>query len=399
MVQGMSEDRLSRIANHLDSYVEQGRIPCAVCLVNRRGRETFFHSVGNCDAENNREVQRDTVFRIYSMTKPITSVALMMLYERGKFQLDDPVSKYVPSWKNLQVYESGEGDKIQTRPAKSPMTIKHLLTHTAGLTYGFMNNHPVDSLYRQRGVEGGASSYTLEDMMEHLSGMPLLYDPGTLWRYSVATDVCGYLVQLFGDRDLDEFIDEEICTPLGLEETGFCVQEGSADRLAACYQHTPDGYVLQDARENSRYLQRPSYLSGGGGMVSTIDEYQRFAQMLLNHGEFRGVRILGRKTVEYMASNHLPGNSDLAGMGQPVFSETSFEGIGFGLGFSVVIDPPAASVLDSKGEFAWGGAASTYFWIDPVERLTTVFMTQLLPSSAWPIRRELKTLVYQSLVD
>lgn len=399
MVQGMSEDRLQRISNHLDAYVEQDRIPCAVCLVNRRGRETFFHAVGNCDVENSRNVQRDTIFRIYSMTKPITSVALMMLYERGKFQLDDPVAKYVPSWKDLRVYESGEGDKIQTRPSKSPMTIKHLLTHTAGLTYGFMNNHPIDSLYRRRGVEGGGSSYTLEDMMEHLSGIPLLYDPGTLWRYSVATDVCGYLVQLFGDRDLDEFIEEEICSPLGLDETGFRVREESADRLAACYQHTPDGYVLQDASENSRYLRRPAYLSGGGGMVSTIDEYQRFAQMLLNNGEFRGVRILGRKTVEYMASNHLPNNSDLAGMGQPVFSETSFEGIGFGLGFSVVIDPPAASVLDSKGEFAWGGAASTYFWIDPVENLTAVFMTQLLPSSTWPIRRELKTLVYQALVD
>lgn len=399
MVQGMSEDRLTRIANHLDRYVEQGRIPCAVCLVNRRGRETFFHSVGNSDVENDRKVQRDTIFRIYSMTKPITSVALMMLYERGKFQLDDPVAKYVPSWKDLRVYESGEGDKIQTRPSKSPMTIKHLLTHTAGLTYGFMNNHPIDSLYRRRGVEGGGSSYTLDDMMEHLAGIPLLYDPGTLWRYSVATDVCGYLVQLFSERDLDEFVQEEICSPLGLEETGFHVREESADRLAACYQHTPDGYVLQDASENSRYLRRPTYLSGGGGMVSTIDEYQRFAQMLLNYGELRGVRILGRKTVEYMASNHLPDNSDLAGMGQPVFSETSFEGIGFGLGFSVVIDPPAASVLDSKGEFAWGGAASTYFWIDPVENLTVVFMTQLLPSSAYPIRRELKTLVYQSLVD
>ena len=261
-----------------------------------------------------------------------------------------------------------------------------------------MNNHPIDSLYRRRGVEGGGVS-TLEDMMSHLSGIPLLYDPGTLWRYSVATDVCGYLVQLFGDRDLDEFIEEEICSPLGLEETRFHVREESADRLAACYQHSPEGYVLQDASENSRYLQRPSYLSGGGGMVSTIDEYQRFAQMLLNKGEFHGVRLLGRKTVEYMASNHLPGNSDLAGMGQAVFSETSFEGIGFGLGFSVVIDPPAASVLDSVGEFAWGGAASTYFWIDPVEQLTAVFMTQLLPSSTWPIRRELKTLVYQSLVD
>lgn len=398
MVQGMSENRLKRIADHMDAYVEDGRLPCAVCLVNRRGRETFFHSVGKSDVENDRNVQRDTVFRIYSMSKPVTSVALMMLYERGKFQLDDPVSKFVPSWKNLRVYESGEGDNVKTRPAKTPMTIKHLLTHTAGLTYGFMSNHPIDVLYRQRGVQGGGS-HTLEGMIERLSEVPLLYDPGSLWRYSFATDVCGYLVQLFSDCDLDEFVKEEICSPLGLEDTDFHVRGESADRLAACYQHASDGFELQDATEGSRYLQRPTFLSGGGGMVSTIDEYQRFAQMLLNKGEFQGVRLLGRKTVEYMASNHLPGNVDLAGMGQPVFSETSFEGIGFGLGFSVVIDPAAASVLDSVGEFAWGGAASTYFWIDPVEHLTVVFMTQLLPSSTWPIRRELKTLVYQSLVD
>ncbi|MCY3885493.1 MAG: serine hydrolase [Gammaproteobacteria bacterium] len=394
----MSEDRLKRVADHMDAYVEDGKLPCAVCLVNRRGRETFFYSVGKSDVENDRDVQRDTVFRIYSMSKPVTSVALMMLYELGKFQLDDPVSKYVPSWKNLRVYESGEGDKIKTRPTKKPMTIKHLLTHTAGLTYGFMDNHPVDALYRQRGVEGGGSR-TLESMIEHLSEIPLLYDPGSLWRYSFATDVCGYLVQRFGDCDLDEFVKREISSPLGLEDTDFHVRKESADRLAACYQHTRDGFDLQDASKDSRYLQRPTFLSGGGGMVSTVDEYQRFAQMLLNKGEFHGVRILGRKTVEYMSSNHLPGNADLSAMGQPVFSETSFEGIGFGLGFSVVIDPAAASVLDSPGEYAWGGAASTYFWIDPIEQLSVVFMTQLLPSSTWPIRRELKTLVYQSFVD
>ncbi len=399
MIEGMSEDRLQRIGKHLDQYVEQGRIPCAVCLVNRRGQETYFHSTGHSDVENKREVQRDTIFRIYSMTKPITSVALMILYEQGRFQLDDPVAKFVPSWKDLKVYESGSGSDIITQPVKNAMTIKHLLTHTAGLTYGFMNNHPVDALYRELNVEGGGSKNTLDDMIEKLSKVPLLYDPGSLWSYSFATDVCGYLVQLFGNRDLDEFIGEEICSPLGMVDTGFHVPEPAADRLAACYQHSSDGFTLQDAAKTSRYLRRPTFFSGGGGMVSTIDDYQRFVEMLLNKGSFNGVQILGRKTVEYMASNHLPGNVDLAAMGQPVFSETSFSGVGFGLGFSVVLDPPSASVLDSIGEFAWGGAASTYFWIDPVEELTVVFMTQLLPSSTWPIRRELKTLVYQSLTD
>ncbi len=399
MIQGMSEDRLQRIGTHLDEYVKQGRIPCALCLVNRRGQETYFHATGHSNVENKKEVQRDTIFRIYSMTKPIASVALMILYEQGKFQLDDPVAKYIPSWKELKVYESGEGKDIVARPARNPMTIKHLLTHTAGLTYGFMNSHPVDALYRELNVEGRDSSNTLDVMVERLSNVPLLFDPGTKWSYSFATDVCGHLVQLFGDRDLDEFIEEEICAPLGMVDTGFHVAESVSDRLAACYQHTADGFTLQDASEGSRYLHRPTFFSGGGGMVSTIDDYQKFAQMLLDKGEFQGVRILGRKTVEYMASNHLPGNVDLAAMGQPVFSETSFSGIGFGLGFSVVVDPPSASVLDSVGEFAWGGAASTYFWIDPIEHLTVVFMTQLLPSSTWPIRRELKTLVYQSLLD
>ncbi len=395
MIQGMSDDRLQRIGRHLDFYVESGRIPCALCLINRRGRETYFHSTGRSDVENDVAVARDTVFRIYSMSKPVTSVALMILYEQGKFQLDDPVSKFIPSWKDLQIYQSGSKDAMQTVPAQVPVTIKHLLTHTSGLSYGFMSDHPVDVLYRERQV-GGKS---LDSMVEQLSDVPLVYEPGSRWRYSYATDVCGYLVQLFGECDLDVFIEEEICAPLGLTDTGFHVRENCVDRLGACYQHTPNGFQLQDAAENSRYLKRPAFLSGGGGMVSTIDEYQRFAQMLLNNGEFGGVRILGRKTVECMSSNHLPGNVDLAAMGQAVFSETSFAGVGFGLGFSVVIDPAAASILDSVGDYAWGGAASTYFWIDPVEELTVVFMTQLLPSSAWPIRRELKTLVYQSLVD
>ena len=399
MALGMANDRLQRVGDHIESYVQQGKIPCGVCLVHRFGQEAYFHSAGYSDIENETAVERDSVFRIYSMTKPITSVALMMLYEQGKFQLDDPVAKYVPAWKNMTVYESGTGSSMKSRPVSTPLTIKHLLTHTSGLTYGFMSNHPVDSIYRERKVQGGDETSTLADMMQRLADVPLLYEPGTQWRYSVATDVCGYLVQLFSDRDLDQFVKEAICDPLGMQETDFCVFSDSANRLAACYTYSPGGIQLQDAQAGSRYLKRPSFFSGGGGMVSTVDDYQRFAQMLLNKGELDGVRLLGRKTVEYMTSNHLPGNVDLAAMGQPVFSETSFAGIGFGLGFSVVIDPPTASVLDSVGEYAWGGAASTYFWVDPVESLTVVFMTQLLPSSTWPIRRELKTLVYQAIVE
>ena len=398
MTERFSVARLERIGDHIEGYVDDGRMPCAMVLVNDRGREAYYHACGLRDVESGTALTRDTVFRIYSMTKPITSVALMMLYEQGCFQLDDPVHKYIPQWKQLQVYESGEGEAIKTREPQTVLTIKNLLTHTSGLTYGFMRTHPVDAQYQKKRVSGGGRKGTLDGMIERLSDQPLLFDPGTRWNYSVSTDVCGYLVQLFSDRDLDVFVREEITQPLGMDDSGFQVPEHAAERFAACYQHHADCFRLQDAPDGSRYHVRPSFFSGGGGMVSTIDDYQRFAQMLLNKGATRDVRLLGRKTVEYMTANHLPGGVDLAKMGQSRFSETPFDGIGFGLGFSVVIDPPTASVLDSIGEFAWGGAASTYFWVDPVEELTVVFMTQLLPSSAYPIRRELKTLVYQALI-
>lgn len=399
MTDRISATRLERVSEHLESYVNGGRMPCAMAMVSERGREVYYFAIGSRDVERNIPITRDTVFRIYSMTKPITSVALMMLYERGHFQLDDPVHKFIPEWKDLQVYESGEGESIKTRSAKSILTIKNLLTHTSGLTYGFMRAHPVDSQYQKKGVSAGGSKRTLEGMIERLSDQPLLFDPGTRWNYSVSTDVCGYLVQLFSGRDLDVFIREEITSPLGMQDTGFQVPEHAADRFGACYQHAANEFKLQDDPVGSRYHARPTFFSGGGGMVSTIDDYHIFARMLLDKGRGNGSQLLGRKTVEYMASNHLPGGVDLAAMGQSRFSETSFEGIGFGLGFSVVIDPPTASVLGSAGEFAWGGAASTYFWVDPVEELIVIFMTQLLPSSAHPIRRELKTLVYQALIS
>ena len=395
MSNGFHPNRLRRIAAHIDGYVESGKLPGALCLVSRGGEEAFFHACGLRDVERQTPMQRDAVVRFYSMTKPIASVALMMLYEEGRFQLDDPVAKTIDGWADLEVFDRGDAKRYATRKPDAPMTIKHLLTHTSGLTYGFMNQHPVDALYRRADVNGG----TLQQMVERLAELPLKFSPGTLWNYGVSTDVCGYLVERFSGQALDEFVAERITTPLGMADSGFHVRPGSEDRFAACYQHVaPATYKLQDDPQGSRYLKRPAFLSGGGGMVGTIDDYHRFAKMLLAKGELEGERLLGRKTVGYMASNHLPGNCDLAAMGQPVFSETPYEGIGFGLGFSVVVDPAAANVLDSPGEFAWGGAASTYFWIDPVEEVVAVFLTQLLPSSTYPIRRELKTLVYQALV-
>lgn len=403
MSQGFSEQRLGNIQSFVKRYVEDGRLPGYLCLVSRFGGEAHFLAHGAMDLARNKPMAWDTIFRIYSMSKPITSVALMMLYEQGHFQLDDPVARYIPAWKDLKVYAGG-GETVAEMEVSEPvraMTIKDLFTHTSGLTYGFMNSHPVDAVYRANEIGGMAVGGTLEEMVHKLADIPLQFTPGSQWNYSVSTDVLGYLVQLFSGLDLDEYVAERITSPLGMADTGFMVPASKLERFAACYERVrrDDSFRLQDDPVQSGYLQRPTFFSGGGGMVSTLDDYHQFTKMLLGRGELAGVRLLGRKTVEYMTRNHMPGNCDLAAMGQPVFSETPYEGIGFGLGFSVVVDPAAANVLDSPGEFAWGGAASTYFWIDPTEELIVIFMTQLLPSSSYPIRRQLKTLVYQALVD
>ena len=394
MASGFLPDRLPRIARHLERYVDEGKLPGVLCLVSRGGEEGFFHAYGRRDVEREQPMRRDTVVRFYSMTKPIASVALMMLYEEGRFQLDDPVDESIPSWRGLAVFDRGDAERYSVKPPDALLNIKHLLTHTSGLTYGFINQHPVEAMYRAENLTEGA----LGHMVAGLALLPLKFSPGTRWNYGVSTDVCGYLVEQFSGQALDEFVRERITGPLGMADSGFHVADEAQDRFAACYRHMlAGGFQLQDDPADSRYLRRPAFLSGGGGMVGTIDDYHRFARMLLGKGELDGVRLLGRKTVEYMTANHLPGNCDLAAMGQPVFTETSYEGIGFGLGFSVVVDPAAANVLVSPGEFAWGGAASTYFWVDPVEEVIAVFLTQLMPSSTYPLRRELKTLVYQAL--
>jgi CubicO group peptidase (beta-lactamase class C family) len=401
VIEGLCQQRLANVGQHLRGYVDDGRLPGYLCLVSRRGQEALFSAYGSMDVARGRPIRRDTIFRLYSMTKPITSVALMQLYERGRFQLDDPVARYIPQWRDLQVFAAGDAAHFDVKVPARPMTIKDLFTHTAGLTYGFLNSHPVDALYRAQEIGGMAAGGTLEDMIDKLADLPLQFSPGARWNYSVATDVLGFLVQKLADQDLDAYIRDHITAPLGMMDSDFWVPEAAHDRLAACYERVPkdDSFRLQDDPRHSPYRTRPAFLSGGGGMVGTLDDYHTFTRMLLNGGALNGARILGRKTVDYMTCNHLPGNCDLAAMGQRTFSETPFDGIGFGLGFSVVIDPAAANVLDSPGEYAWGGAASTYFFVDPVEQLIVIFMTQLLPSSAYPVRRQLKALVYQALVD
>jgi CubicO group peptidase (beta-lactamase class C family) len=395
---GFSKERLERITTHLDrNYVSNGKIAGCQTLVARHGHVAYFKSLGLRDREAGTPVEDDTIFRIYSMTKPITSVALMSLWEQGRFQLSDPVEKFIPEWRDRKVYVSGEGEAMVTRDAARPMTVKHLLTHQAGLSYGF-TNHPVDRMYGGADVIRGRGE-TLESFIGRMTNVPLVYDPGDKWMYSYATDVCGYLVQVISGKRFDEALQEMIFDPLGMSDTAFQVSEKNAPRLAANYMRMPDKSVqLVDAPGTSTYLREPTFLSGGGGLTSTTADYLRFAEMLRRGGELDGERIIGSRTLQMMTKNHLPGGVSLASLAIGLFSEAKYEGNGFGLGFAMTIDQVAAG-LPCQDEFFWGGAASTYFWVDWKEDLVCVFMTQLMPSTTFDFRGQLKDIVYSAIED
>ena len=397
---GLSPERLSRLDDHFRRYVDDGRLAGWLVAVARHGRVAHMSSYGSADAARARDFTEDTVVRLYSMTKPLTSVAAMMLVERGQLALKDPVANFLPEFGESQVFTGGSAESPVLVPQERPMLIWHLLTHTAGLTYGFQQQDPVDEMYRAAGFEWGyPDGFDLDDCCRVWASLPLLFQPGTEWNYSVATDVLGRVVEVVSGRSLDRFFEDEILGPLGMHETSFSVPDERRERLADLF--IPDGSTGRAVQAPAVLDRRnpPRVLSGGGGLYGTIDDYLRFCQMILNGGELDGARLLGRHTVSYMARNHLPGDVDLEAYGRPLFSETTYDGIGFGLGFSVVIDAAANKVPCSEGELAWGGAASTAFWIDPAESLSVVFLTQLLPSSTHPIRPELKQLVYQSLIN
>lgn len=401
LIAGLDTDRLSRLGEFLEErYVRPGRLPCAMALVARRGEVAYLSMHGLMDVERGRPVQRDTLFRIYSMTKPITSIALMQLYEQGRLLLDDPVHRYIPSWEKLRVYKAGVHPNFLTTPVQRPMSIRDLLTHQSGLTYGFMNRTNVDAAYRALRLDGGAG-HSLERLVDELSRLPLEFSPGTAWNYSVATDVCGYLIQVISGMPLDEYFRRFIFEPLGMVDTFFTVPAGKVDRFAACYQYQAgDRFSLQDDPQASHFTSENGYLSGGGGLVSTIDDYYRFAQVLANGGALENVRIIGRKTLEFMRLNHLPNSLDLPSLAAAgSFSETPYDGTGFGLGFSVKLDVAKSQTVGSPGEYGWGGMASTSFFIDPVEDLLMIFMTQLIPSSSYPLRQELRAILYGALRD
>ncbi|MFN3514403.1 MAG: serine hydrolase domain-containing protein [Phenylobacterium sp.] len=398
---GFSAERLHRLDRFItERYLESGRFPCAQVLIARHGDVVHEFVGGKRDLARNKPCEADTLFRIYSMTKPITSIAFMMLVEEGKVALDDPVHRFIPEWKDLGVFNAGGLGAFQTKPAGRPMQMVDLLRHTSGLTYGFQNRTNVDAAYRKLGIGEIGSTIDLDDMIAKLGKLPLEFSPGEAWNYSVSTDVLGYLVGKISGMPFEEFLRRRIFEPLGMEDTDFQVRESERDRFGACYNATPKGGLdLQDDPETSAYLAPPGLVSGGGGLVSTAADYMKFCQMLLGRGALGDHRLIAPKTLDLMTANHLPDGKDLTQLSRSLFSEATNAGVGFGLGFAVVTDPAKTLVPCSQGEFYWGGAASTAFWIDPVEDLAVVFMTQTLPSSAYPIRRELRTLVYSALVD
>jgi CubicO group peptidase (beta-lactamase class C family) len=406
---GMSKAALDRLEHHLKSrYIDAGRFPGTQLVIYRRGKMVHSTVQGFADVERKTPVRDDTIFRIYSMTKPITSVAFMMLFEEGRVALDEPVHKYIPEWKDLGVFAAGTAPAFLTRPPSRPMLIVDLLRHTSGLTYGFQQRSNVDAAYREKKItEAG----TLQSMVEELSKIPLEFSPGEAWNYSVSTDVLGYLVGKIAGQPFEQFLKERIFDPLGMSDTGFHVPADKAHRLAACYSADPPGRVtfhaaerkgtltLQDDPATSPFLSPPSFVSGGGGLCSTAADYLSFCRALINGGELGGVRLIGPKTLKLMTSNHLPGGADLPALSRSLFSEATYNGIGFGLGFAVTMDPAKTLIPGSPGEYNWGGAATTSFWIDPAEQLIAIFMTQVLPSSAYPVRRELRTMIYAAITD
>jgi len=407
---GLDPARLARIDAHFQRYVDDGRLPGWQVVISRHGQVVHSASAGFRRAEPDgggpgEPYGDDAIVRLFSMTKPVTSVAAMMLYEEGAFELKDPVANFIPAFGDARVYRSGNVNKPVTDPVVEPMRIWHLLTHTSGLTYGFHHTHVTDALYRLAGFEWGSPrGLDLAGVCDAWAALPLAFQPGSEWNYGVSTDVLGRVIEVASGTSLDEFFRTRIFEPLGMHETWFCVPDEHRDRCAELWLAMPSGGPPSAAPPSFAPPEGIPFLSGGGGLWGTAADYLKFCHMLLGRGAVGGadgppVRLLGSRTLDYMTRNHLPGDADLETFGRPLFAETSYDGVGFGLGFAVMLDAVANKVLASPGEFTWGGAASTAFWCDPREDLAVVFLTQLMPSSTYPLRTQLRQLVNQALVD
>ncbi|MGI5181919.1 serine hydrolase domain-containing protein [Dactylosporangium sp. CA-152071] len=405
---GIDAKRLAGLDEHFARYVDDGRLAGWQLVVSRDGRVAHASTYGWRDMEAGLPVEPDTLWRIYSMSKPITSVAAMMLWEEGRFELTDPISRWLPEFAAPQVYDRGSASAPFTVPAVEPIRVWHLLTHTSGLTYGFLQTSVVDALYRKAGYDVLAKTgVDLAQASRDWAALPLLFQPGTGWGYGVSTDVLGRLVEVVSGQSLGDFLRTRIFEPLGMADTRWSVDPDGDDakRLAALYVPSPaSGKATRFDAIGKYALEEPAMQSGGGGLISTAADYDRFTAMLLREGTTSrdgtaGERLLSSRTVRFMTRNHLPGGVDLDRLQTGGFAETTFEGIGFGLGFAVVRDPVPARTPSTPGTYYWGGAASTAFWIDPAERLTVAFYTQLLPSSTHPIRPQLRQLIYSALTD
>jgi CubicO group peptidase (beta-lactamase class C family) len=394
---GFSASRLNRVGVVMQGYVDEGKLPGVIAIVARHGRIVYRERFGMMDVDADKPMQLDTIFRIYSMTKAVASVALMMLYEEGRFQLHDPVARFIPEFAGVKVLVDAAGADPAIADLEREITVKHLLTHTAGFTYDFFDDSPVDGMYRDASLVDRLGLFDLsrEAFVEKLSALPLVYQPGDAWRYSMATDVLGCVIEVVAGVTLDTFLEDRIFGPMRMEDTGFYVPDAKLERFAAMYGPTEGGGLkLLDAPATSPFRKPPRFLSGGIGLVSTAADYLRFAQMLLDGGELEGARLLGRKTVELMTTNRLP--DELIPI---TMHPHTLHGCGFGLGFRVVVNGAQAGLLTSEGEYGWGGAASTSFFIDPKEELIGLLLTQLMPSRTYPNRNQFKVLVGQALVD
>ncbi len=407
---GLSSERLSRLdAVMKRRYVDSGMLPGILTQIYRKGQHVHTGMAGHMDLERSKPMQEDAIFRIYSMTKPITAVALMILVEDGMIGLDDDVHTYIPEWKNLGVYSSGVStlvpgmpERFLTVPTARPMKVIDLATHTAGLTYGFLMRTAVDSAYRRHKINDFQTPGGLEGMIQQVAGLPLEFSPGTQWNYSISIDILGYLIEKVSGMAFGEFLRTRLFEPLGMIDTGFHCPPEKISRFSSCYVPGDNGGLkLQDDAQKSSYAKPPLLESGGGGLVSTIQDYMKFCQMMVKGGALDGVRILSPKSVALFSLNHLPGNQDLTELAPAgAFSESGYSGIGFSLGCGVNIDVAKTRLPGTLGEYFWGGAASTAFWIDPKEDLTVVFMTQVIGTDArLTLRRDLRTLVYSAMTQ
>ncbi|MDL5204831.1 serine hydrolase domain-containing protein [Streptomyces sp. ALI-76-A] len=396
---GLDAKALDRLDQHIAHYVDEGRLPGYLVAVARGGRVAHLTTHGHRDLAAGLPVEADTLWRIYSMTKPVTAVAALLLVEEGLLSLDDPVERHLPAFAEPRVYVSGSGADVVTRPAAGPIRVRHLMTHTAGLTFAFYHTHPVDALYRAAHLDSSVvPGSTLAETVDVYAGLPLQFEPGTQWNYSVASNVLGRIIEVVSGQPLDTFFAERVFGPLGMTDAGFRVTDRQAGRLAELYGDADGGGIERIPGLPLR--GRPRFLSGSGGMVASAHDVHRFMELLRRRGELDGVRLLTPETVDLMTSNHLPGGADLRAFGsRPAHDEPGNDGVGFGLGVSVVIDPSRTLAPCGLGTYGWSGVATTTFWVDPSRDLTVQFMTQLRPKSSLSVFPDLKRLVHEAVTE